>query len=45
MHSAVVVDRAAQQLPDDVEYYVYGADGRRLRKVFAGMAATGGGVA
>ena len=30
---AIVVDRSAQAKPDDVEYYVYGGDGIRVRKV------------
>lgn len=30
---AVVVDRSAGVLPDDAEYYRYGADGLRIRKV------------
>ncbi len=30
---AVVIDRSAQGKPDDVEYYVYGGDGIRVRKI------------
>jgi len=30
---AVIVDRSAGALPDDAEYYRYGADGLRVRKV------------
>jgi len=29
----VVIDRSAQSKPDDVEYYVYGGDGIRVRKI------------
>jgi RHS repeat-associated protein len=30
---AVIIDRTSRGLPDDAEYYVYGADGRRVRRV------------
>jgi RHS repeat-associated protein len=30
---AVIIDRSADGLPDDAEYYVYGADGRRIRRI------------
>ena len=29
----VVIDRSAQNKPDDAEYYVYGGDGMRVRKI------------
>ncbi|MGS0688321.1 SpvB/TcaC N-terminal domain-containing protein [Nakamurella sp. GG22] len=30
---AVIIDRTATGEPDDAEYYVYGADGRRVRRI------------
>lgn len=41
LRSATIVDRSAQGQPDDVEHYVYDADGRRVRKVTERLTAGG----
>ena len=40
LSNAVIIDRSDQVLPNDAEYYVYGGDGQRVRKIFERVVDT-----
>ena len=41
LQNAIVIDRGSTGQPDDAEYYVYGADGGRVRKVTERLMSSG----